>query len=189
MDGNLAYQEEMREERIAGSIVMMSSPSLNHIFISGNIYRIFGNHLANGPCTAIPDGATLYLDSDNEFKPDMMVVCDPGKLGPDGVYGAPDLVVEVLSPSTARNDKGIKKDAYEACGVREYWIVSPGDRSIDQYLLRDGKLVLENTYSLIPDWMRTHMSQAEREAAVTEFRCSLYEDLVIRLEDVFARVQ
>ena len=72
------------------------------------------------------------------FVPDFMVVCDREKIKADGVHSAPDLVLEVLSPSTAKNDKGYKKSVYESSGVPEYWIVSPKEKSIEVYLLQDG---------------------------------------------------
>ena len=115
----------------------------------------------------------------------MMVVCDRDKLKPDGVHGAPDLVVEVLSPSTGRYDKGHKKDVYEKHGVREYWIVSPGDLSIEQHVLEDGRFVLRDIYALYPPYLLKRMTDDEKAALVTEFHCTLFEDLTVRLEDVF----
>ena len=189
METNLAYQlEEWREETINGRVVMMSSPSLNHNFIAGNIYRIFGNYLDGKPCTPFPDNTTVILSEKERYIPDMMVVCDPKKFGENRVYGAPDLAVEVLSPSTARNDRGPKKDAYEKYGVREYWIVSPGDRSVEQYVLEDGRFVLRGVYAQYPKFMLDDMKEEERAAVVTEFPCALFEDLTVRLEDVFKRV-
>lgn len=76
--------------------------------VSGNIFGIFRDYLKGKKCTPIQDSFDLYLDDENQFVPDFMVVCDTDKIKPDGVYGAPDLVVEVLSPSTAKNDKGYK---------------------------------------------------------------------------------
>ena len=100
MSDNLAYQEERREELIGGKVVAMSpSPRWNHIAVSGNIYKIFANYLFGKKCTPVQDGFDLYLDDENHFVPDFMVVCDPDKIKDDGVHGAPDLVVEVLSPS------------------------------------------------------------------------------------------
>ena len=179
---------EPEKEMVGGKVVMMSSPALNHILIAGNIYRIFGDYLNGKPCTPLPDGATLFLESGEEYKPDMMVVCDPDKLRRKGVYGAPDLVVEVLSPSTARNDKGHKRKAYERCGVREYWIVDPANKAVEQYVLVEGEFVLRDVYTRYSADEIEDMTQAERAEMVTEFPCSLFEDLTIRLEDIFYRV-
>lgn len=109
MRDNLAYQEERREELIGGKTVMMAPASTNHTFTAGNIYSIFWNYLKGKQCTPIADGSTVYLTDSDHFVPDFMVVCDPSKIKNNGIHGAPDLVVEVLSPSTMRNDKTHKK--------------------------------------------------------------------------------
>ncbi len=114
-----------------------------------------------------------------------MVICDRSKIKPNGVHGAPDLVVEVLSPGTAKNDRTYKKEVYAQCGVREYWIVSIGDKSIEQYFPENGQFVLHEIYMLHPDWELASMSAEERAAVVTHFKCSLFDDLDISLEDVF----
>ena len=189
MSSNLAYQEEFREEIINGAVVAMAPrPAWNHVSVGGNIYKIFANYLEGKRCTPIPDGLDLYLSEGNLFVPDFMVVCDPEKLRSDGVHGAPDLVAEVLSHSTAKNDRGPKMDAYAAAGVPEYWIVDTANRSVEVYLLSEARYVLHDVYAIHPDYTLAGMTEAEREAVVTEFRCSLFDDLVIRLEDVFARV-
>jgi len=187
MNSNLAYQEERREELIDGEIVMMAPASVNHNFISFNIARIFGNYLYGKKCTPFADGTTVYLTEKDRFVPDMMVVCDQSKVRWDGVHGAPDLVVEVLSPSTAKNDRKHKKDVYAGSGVREYWLVNPVDKSVEQYFLEDGQLVLHEIYTQYPDYMWEKMTEAERAAVVTRFKCSLFEDLEISLEDIFYR--
>ena len=191
MPSNLAYEfeEERREELINGKVVMMASPTLNHNFVAGNIYRIFGNYLDRRPCTPFSDNTKVILSETEHYIPDMMVVCDPKKFGKNGIHGAPDLVVEVLSPGTARNDRGFKKDAYERHGVREYWIVSPGERTVEQYVLQDGVFVLRNVYTQYPQFMLDDMKEAERAAVVTEFQSILFDDLTIRLDDVFKRVE
>ena len=187
MRDNLAYQEERREELINGEIVMMAPASTNHTFTSGNIYGIFWNYLKGRKCTPIADGSTVYLTDNDHFVPDFMVVCDPDKIKSDGVFGAPDLVVEVLSPSTMRNDKTRKKDTYAKYGVREYWLVSPGDKSVEVYRTDGRDFILHDIYALLPDWQLAKMSKEERSAVVTHFKCSLFDDLDISLEDIFYR--
>lgn len=189
MSENLAYQEEAREELINGKIVMMSPrPSVNHNFVAGNIYHIFASYLHGKKCTPFADGTDLYLSENDRFIPDGMIVCDWNKIKSDGVYGAPDLVVEVLSPSTVKNDRDIKKDAYAKAGIKEYWIVDPANKTVEIYLLHDGQYQLDNVYSVFPDFMLAKMSDDERAAVTTEFKCSLFDDLLIRLEDIFLRV-
>ena len=188
MRDNLAYQEERREELIGGKVVMMSPASVNHTFVSGNIYWLFASYLRGKKCTPISDGSTVFLTDKDHFVPDVMVVCDPDKVKADGVYGAPDLVVEVLSPSTAQYDRGCKMKVYAQCGVREYWIVSPGDRTVEQYLPEGGHFVLNATYGLELEAILNKMSQEERDSIPTEFKCSLFDDLTIQVADIFERV-
>ena len=185
MSGNLAYQEERREELIGGNVVMMSPASAEHVYTAGSIYNIFKNYLKGKNCIPFSDGLLVHLTDENKFVPDMMVVCDRSKIKSDGVHGAPDLVVEVLSPSTAKDDRTRKKEVYEACGVPEYWLVSPTDKSIEVYLLESGKYILHDVYTVRPDWVLAQMTDEERSAVVTEFKCHLYDDLLIRLDDIF----
>lgn len=189
MNSNLAYQDELRGELINGEVVAMSSsPTFNHNRVASRIYRAFENYLEGKRCTAIADGTDLYLTQEDRFIPDMMVVCDRDKIRRDGVHGAPDLVVEVLSPSTAQYDRGRKMRVYAQCGVREYWIVSPGDRTVEQYLLEEGQFTLSATYGLELEAILNKMTQEERDAIPTEFKCSLFDDLIIQVADIFERV-
>lgn len=99
------------------------------------------------------------------------------------IFFAPDLVAEVLSPSTAKNDRGYKKDLYEAAGVRKYWIVDPAIRSIEAYLLFNGKSILDGFYGLFPD--NPSITELERRESKKESPVSLYDDFRIPLEEIF----
>ena len=103
MSNNLAYQEERREELIGGKVVMMAPASSNHNRIAGNIYYIFRRYLNGKKCEPFADGESVYLTDEDHYVPDFMVVCDPDKIKNDGVHGAPDLVVEVLSQIPPKN--------------------------------------------------------------------------------------
>lgn len=184
---NLAYQEERREELIGGEVVMMAPASTEHASVSGNIYHIFKGYLKGKKCVPFPDGVLVHLTDEDKFVPDMMVVCDHSKIKPNCIYGAPDLVVEVLSPRTAKNDKTYKKEVYAKCGVREYWLVGPGDKSVEVYHLDGSSFALYDVYTQRPDWELEAMTEAERAAVVTSFKCSLFDDLDISLEDIFYR--
>ena len=189
MQSSLAYELEPIEEVIGGKVFMMAPPTSNHNRVAGNIYRIFSNYLHGKKCEPFPDGEGLYLEENREeYQPDGMVVCDPDKVQPDGVHGAPDLVIEVLSPGTARYDRGHKMNTYERHGVREYWIVDPDSRTVEQYVLEDARFVLRDVFQIYPDFLLKRMKEEERAAVATEFRCTLFDDLRIRLEDVFYRV-
>ena len=189
MENNLAYQDEIREELIGGKIVAMSPrPTFNHNRVAFKIATLFDRYLEGRKCTAIADGTDLYLTEEDRFIPDMMVVCDRSKIQSDGVHGAPDLVVEVLSPSTAKRDRGYKKDVYEKSGVREYWLVNPADKSVEIYRLEGQSYTLFDIYHVYPDWMLEKMTEAERAEVVTQFQCSLYDDFDIVLEDIFSGI-
>ncbi len=149
------------------------------------IFSSFGNYLKKKKCVPFGDGTAVYLDEQNRFIPDFMVVCDRSKIQSKWVYGAPDLLVEILSPSTARNDRMRKKDVYAASGVLEYWIVSPEEQSIEVYLLRDGAYTLDNLYAYCSDEDQADMTEAEKAGLTAEFKCHLFDDLTIRLEDIF----
>lgn len=181
MSDNLAYQEIKKEELIDGKIVAMSPASTNHNRISGNIYHIFSNYLYGKTCVPFGDNELVFLTADDEFVPDFMIVCDRDKIQYDGVHGAPDLVVEILSPSTAKNDRQHKKEVYAKCGVREYWIISPAEKSVEVYHNNGREFVVHEIYTLVSDWML----KRPRETAVTHFKCSLYDDFEISLEDIF----
>lgn len=188
MNENLAYQEEQRKELIDGKVVMMSPrPSFNHNRVASNIFWIFESYLHGHKCTPIADGMDLYLTEANQIVPDFMIVCDPDKIKNDGVHGAPDLVAEVLSPSTARNDRTRKMEIYAQCGVREYWLVSPGDKTVEVYRTNGTEFVLHDVYTLHPDWQLAQMSEEERAALITHFKCGLFDDLDISLDDIFYR--
>lgn len=186
MDLSSAYPIQQRDELIGGKMVAMAPrPSFNHTYVTENISFLFRGYLKGKSCVPLGDGYDLYLTVTDRFVPDFMVICDRSKIKHDGVHGAPDLVVEVLSPRTMKHDRGHKKDTYARCGVREYWIVNTNDQSIEQYLLRDGHLELEEIYTLHPDRLEI-MTEEEKAEVITEFKCRLFDDLIIPLEDVFS---
>lgn len=187
MNSNLAYQENFREELIGGKVVMMAPASAGHTYIADNILAIFKHYLKGANCIPFGDGLLVHLTDKDKFVPDVMVVCDRSKIKPDGVYGAPDLVVEVLSPSTMRDDKTRKKDAYARCGVREYWLVDPVSKSLEVYRTDGAEFVLHDIYAMHADWELAQMSEEERAAVVTHFQCSLFDDLDISLDEIFYR--
>ncbi len=183
MNGNLAYQEEPREELLGGRIYMMSSPTVNHSQIASNIYYAFRSYLKGKTCRPFNDGVDVYLTENDRVIPDAMIVCNKNIIRLDGIHGAPDLVVEVLSPGTAKNDRGYKKNLYETAGVKEYWIVDPISHSIEVYILADGKFVLDEVYALYP--AGAGVTDEEREETKKEIQVSLYNDFCISLEEIF----
>ena len=183
---NSANQDEHTiTEIIGGQEVLMSPrPATSHQIIAGNIHHIFSRYLKGKRCKAFmePD---VFLDEQNNFVPDVLIVCDRDKIKQNGIYGAPDLVVEILSPSTAAKDKGIKKAVYEKTGVKEYWIVDPESKSIDVYHLQNGRLEFFDTFLVYPEWEWERMTDADRAAARLSVKVSLYDDLTVDVREVF----
>ncbi len=145
----LTWEEDERIELIGGEVVMMSPPSRIHQKISFEIGRQIGNYLEGKKCEVYPApfGVRLFeRDGDGPedvgtmVEPDISVVCDKSKLDKHGCKGAPDMVVEVLSPSTLRHDRFVKLCLYQRAGVREYWIVEPETQTVQVYTLENGIL-------------------------------------------------
>ncbi|HHJ39098.1 MAG: hypothetical protein AXA67_11195 [Methylothermaceae bacteria B42] len=140
----LTWPEDVRYELIDGKAYLMApAPTLDHQDIAGEIYRQLGNQLAGKPCRPYIAPVDVLLPKQDEaneqvdtiVQPDVLVVCDQSKLERRGVRGAPDFVVEVLSPSTAYHDHQRKREVYERAGVKEYWLVDPVERMILVYRL------------------------------------------------------
>ena len=183
MNGNLTYQEEPKEELLNDKIYMMSSPTVNHSQIASNIYYTFRSYLKGKTCRTFNDSVDVYLTENDRVIPDAMIVCNKNNIKLDGIHSAPDLVVEVLSPETVKNDKGYKKDLYEKSEIKEYWIIDPMPRSIEVYLLTDGKFALDEVYALYPEGLSA--TDKEREETKKEIQVSLYNDFCISLEKIF----
>lgn len=147
----LTWNENERIEIINGEAVMMAPPSRVHQEISGEIFRQLANYLEGKKCRvyAAPFAVRLFErdveapeDVGTMVEPDLSVVCDSDKLDKYGCKGAPDVVIEILSPSTQRHDRLVKLGLYQRAGVREYWIVNPEDQTV-QVMLLDGGGILQ----------------------------------------------
>lgn len=136
------WPDSERWELIEGHAWSMSAaPMKRHQLLLGELYLRMGNFLRGKPCKVFlapfdvlfPEGEEPDDEVDTVVQPDIVVFRDRGKLTDAGARGAPDLVVEILSPSTSRKDLNEKYRLYERSGVREYWVVDPGNRSILAY--------------------------------------------------------
>ena len=184
MADNLAYQEEIRDEMLNGRVVLMSPrPAVNHNRVIGNIFFAFMGYLRGKTCEPFADGTDVYLSEKDRVIPDVMIICKKEIIKRKGVFGVPDLIVEVLSPGTEKRDRGYKKDLYEKSGVREYWLVDTESQTIEVYLLKDKKYVLDDVYRIFPDYVE--LSADEQERYKSEVPVSLYDDFSIPLEDIF----
>ncbi len=136
-----ALPEGERAELINGKIYYMSTPSTEHQRIVHFFDKTIGNYVDsnNGQCEVFPAPFAVYLNKDNTnyVEPDISVICDPSKIDNKGCHGAPDWVIEIVSPSSATMDCFIKLLKYSDVGVREYWVVDPKERKVVVYKGKD----------------------------------------------------
>jgi Uma2 family endonuclease len=153
----LSWPEDVRYELADGVAYLMApAPTPAHQHMAGEIFAQLRNALRGQPCRALIAPVDVLLPRAHEadatidtvVQPDVFVVCDSAKIGERRVRGAPDLVVEVLSPSTASHDMILKRRLYERSGVRELWLVHPGDRVLSIYRLRNGEYGKPDTLEL-----------------------------------------
>ena len=173
----LTWDEQDRIELIDGYPVMMAPPSRTHQEAVMELSAQLHAYLKGKKCKVYPapfavrpferDGERPE-DVDTLVEPDISVVCDPSKLDDIGCKGAPDLVMEILSPSTTRHDKFTKFNLYQRAGVREYWIVDPGDKTVQVFVLEDGRYTAKDF-----------------GAAGDKLRVNVLEDCTIDLSQVF----
>ena len=144
----LTWDDGKRYELYDGRPFALASPTSTHQRISAELLRQLGNFLVDKPCRVFAAPYDVFLfaregDSlnaqTNLVQPDLCVICDASKIEERGCRGAPDLVIEILSPSSRGNDRVKKFNLYQEAGVREYWIVSPEERSVWSFVLRDGR--------------------------------------------------
>lgn len=137
-----ALPEDQRVELIDGVFYDMGAPASPHQLIGGSVYsQLAAFRNANkGPCLPMMSPVDVQLDRDNRtvVQPDVLVVCDRSKITYQGIYGAPDFIVEVLSPSTRKKDMTLKLAKYIEAGVREYWQIDPRTRQIVVHDLENG---------------------------------------------------
>ncbi len=142
------WKFEERVELIKGRIFKMSpAPNRLHQELVGKLHIKLGVFLYDNPCKVyiapfdvrLPKKSHSDMEIFTVLQPDLCVICDPKKLDTRGCIGAPDIVVEVLSPSNNRKELKNKYEAYEDAGVKEYWIVMPYEKTMFIYTMVDGK--------------------------------------------------
>jgi Uma2 family endonuclease len=175
----LQWDDEHRWELIDGVPYNMSpAPSLIHQEVSGNIFALFHHYLIDKTCGvyAAPFDVRLSEQEKDEetlnvVQPDIVIICDSHKVDRRGCKGAPDLIVEILSPGTAvKRDKKDKFRLYEKHGVHEYWIVDPHHETIEVYLLQENRFGEQQLY-------------VKGDA----LKVGIFEDFQVDLQDVFHR--
>lgn len=132
-----AIPDERRVELIDGVIYDMAAPTSVHQILSGKIFNKLDAHVSKkkGTCIPIISPIDVQLDCNDKtmVQPDVVVICDRSKVIMRCIYGAPDFVLEVLSPSTSKKDSTIKLRKYKAAGVQEYWMVDPDKKKVVVY--------------------------------------------------------
>lgn len=133
--------EDVRAELIDGQMFLFASPRTVHQRLILNFSVALNQHIKEkgGSCETLPAPLDVRLNQDNrtQVQPDVMVVCDPDKIHEEGIWGAPDLVIEIVSKSTKRRDYGLKLLKYRTAGVREYWVVDPYHQTVMVYWFED----------------------------------------------------
>ncbi len=142
----LKWQFEERLELFRGKIFKLSAPNTKHQVVSRNILTPLVIFLKQKPCQTFAAPFDVRLPVKNRKKdhevttvvqPDVCVICDESKIDSRGCCGAPDLVVEILSPGNSKKEVRLKHELYEEAGVKEYWIVYPEEESIAVFNLNN----------------------------------------------------
>lgn len=140
----LLWQFTERVELLRGKIRQMAAPSVKHQRISIRFSRLLANALWQTACQvfAAPFDVRLTRMRDDKavktvVQPDLCVICDPSKLDERGCIGAPDLIIEILSPGNSRTEMRDKFELYQEAGVLEYWIVNPSEKMIQVFQLNE----------------------------------------------------
>jgi Uma2 family endonuclease len=166
--------EGERFELIEGTAYALAAPNDFHQAILTELVRQMANYLHGKPCKLRPapyDVRLFYAEDESDdtvVQPDISVICDEKKRGPEGCRGAPDLVVEVLSPSNIAEEMVRKFNLYMKAGVREYWIVEPKSQTVQSFVLENGAYTgtVYDSGAVLPS--------------------AIFEGLSISLQDVFA---
>ncbi len=174
----ITWQFIERVELLKGYIRQMSAPNRYHQTVSGNLHRDFSSYFRGKTCRVFhapfdvklvknPAGKT-EKDIYTVVQPDICVICDRAKLDTQGCLGSPDLIIEIVSPSSTKTDVKDKFALYQENGVLEYWIVRPSENTIEQFYLENEKYVFKGIY-----------------VKEDTFSPILFPDLEVNVEDVF----
>lgn len=136
-----ALSEDVRAEIIDGQIFLFASPKVVHQELTGGLAYELRTFIKSrgGKCKVFEAPLDIYLNRDDKTRvePDIFVVCDRGKIHENACYGAPDLIIQVISKSTKKRDYGLKMLKYRTAGVREYWIIDPVRENVTVYYFED----------------------------------------------------
>ena len=173
----LSWPKDERVEIINGTPYLQAPPSRIHQEILSEMHRQIANYLIDKNCEVYLAPFAVILDMEEEgdiknvVEPDITIVCDEEKLDDRGCKGSPDMVVEIISPSTARRDKIEKFNLYEEAGIQEYWIIEPEEKILTVFTLQANQR-----------YGRPDLYSEDDHALVT-----IFDDLKINLNTVFSQ--
>lgn len=176
----LVESSDQRYELIDGEVFLMASPSFRHQMLVNEISWHLNNYFRNHKCSPLTSPLDIKLqgyapkfkEDPNVVQPDIMVICDPGNVVENKYQGVPELLVEVLSPSTKKRDLILKLNLYLKSGIREYWIVDPKNTKITQYIFTEDR-DLEAVNDLHPDKV---------------LKSDYFEGLSVQLAEIFSKI-
>jgi len=153
----LSWDEKERAELINGEVVMLGAPTSEHQLISMELSRQLSTFLLGKPCKVFAAPYAVRLNPQNDdrddtvLEPDLAVVCDASKIESRGCRGAPDMVIEIVSPSSASYDRVVKFRKYQQGKVREYWIVDPETKTVQVCILANDEKTLAYRVTIYDD--------------------------------------
>lgn len=172
----LLWRLKERVELFKGKILKMSpAPNVKHQKVSRNLTIDLGNIFKNQKCQLFPapfDVRILKQNTEDKeiftvVQPDLCIICDSDKLDERGCIGAPDLIIEILSPGNSKKEMKLKFNLYEEAGVREYWIVDPNQESVLINVLENGKYITQKP--IVDD----------------EVRSTIFPNVKVHTDDIF----
>ena len=183
------YHDDLPYEILDGKqVYWLSSPTPMHNFVAENIHSIFKTYLAGKPFRSCLVPTDVRFSETDIAIPDVLI-CNRSLITDKWIDGAPELIVEIRSPSTSFRDLGYKKDLYEKHGVKEYWIVDPRIYEIQVYTLCDGCYELSGVYTHYTAADIETMTDDDRNAVVSVFTSPIFSDLTVSLADVFNDIE
>lgn len=168
IDDIYALPDGQRAELIDGRMFMLAAPNRIHQKLSAQFTKIIGQYIDahKGSCEVYSAPFAVFLmDDTNYVEPDISVICDQNKLTDKGCSGAPDWIIEIVSPNTRKMDYSKKNTLYSDAGVREYWIVDPEKQRVTIYRYEEDAAPIIHTFE-------------------QPIRTGLYEDLEIRIAEL-----
>lgn len=169
IDDIYALPDGQRAELIDGHIYDMAPPNRIHQKLISRLSQTITNYIdaKHGGCELYPAPFAVFLNKDdrNYVEPDISVICDKHKLDDRGCNGAPDWIIEIVSPSTEPMDYGIKLFKYRSAGVREYWIINPRTRTVNVFDFE-------------------HDQKSAQYSFEDEIPVCIYADLALRISDL-----